>query len=127
MEIILLKKILINFRIYDDYGDGICCSSGSGYYKLTTDQSVVMVNQTTFNGYYDSYTFSLGTLLAAEDVKKGNVEKLVNNQHRTFSSVNYFFSNTTHYKSVKSGFTRTTNNNQINVFFFSYFQDSFSW
>ena len=74
----LTNNTCYSFRIYDDYGDGICCSSGSGYYKLTTDQSVVMVNQTTFNGYYDSYSFSLGTLLATEDAKKVNVELFPN-------------------------------------------------
>ncbi|PPZ90846.1 hypothetical protein C3729_10510 [Cloacibacterium normanense] len=63
-----------SFIIRDLYGDGICCDAGSGYYKLSTSSGTVMINQTSFNGYYDSYTFSLGTLLAAEDVKKGNVE-----------------------------------------------------
>lgn len=70
----LANNTCYSFRIYDDYGDGICCGSGSGYYKLTTGTGTVMVNQTAFNGYYDAYAFSLGTILAAEDVKKVNVE-----------------------------------------------------
>ena len=70
----LANNSCYSFRIYDDYGDGICCASGSGYYKLTTDKGTVMINQTNFNGYYDSYAFSLGTILATEDAKKVNVE-----------------------------------------------------
>jgi hypothetical protein len=70
----LANNTCYSFRIYDDYGDGICCDSGSGYYKLTTDTGTVMVNQKSFNGSYDAYAFSLGTLLAAEDVKKVNIE-----------------------------------------------------
>jgi len=29
------------FKIYDGYGDGICCSYGSGYYKLSLDDEVL--------------------------------------------------------------------------------------
>jgi len=29
------------FRIYDSYGDGICCSYGNGYYKLLLDDKVL--------------------------------------------------------------------------------------
>ncbi len=32
-----------SFIIYDDYGDGICCGFGEGYYTLTTDDDTIIV------------------------------------------------------------------------------------
>ena len=57
------------FKIYDTYGDGFCCDYGNGYYKLTTDSGVVMVNQNTFNKDKEIYPFILGTLSTQENNK----------------------------------------------------------
>ena len=59
------------FKIYDTYGDGFCCDYGNGYYKLTTDSGVVMVNQNTFNKDKEIYPFILGTLSTQENNKLG--------------------------------------------------------
>ena len=42
------------------------------------------------------------------------------------TTANNFISNTAHYKFIKSSFTRTSDYNQINIFFFSNFKNSFS-
>ena len=59
------------FKIYDSYGDGFCCDYGNGYYKLTTDSGVVMVNQNAFNKDKEIYPFILGTLSTQENNKLG--------------------------------------------------------
>ena len=59
------------FKIYDTYGDGFCCDYGNGYYKLTTDSGVVMVNQNAFNKDKEIYPFILGTLSTQENNKLG--------------------------------------------------------
>ncbi len=87
------------FKIYDTYGDGFCCDYGNGYYKLTTDSGVVMVNQNTFNKDKEIYPFILGTLSTQENNKLGvnifpnpavdvlNITKVSNNATFTIYNV----------------------------------------
>ena len=87
------------FKIYDTYGDGFCCDYGNGYYKLTTDSGVVMVNQNTFNKDKEIYPFILGTLSTQENNKLGlnifpnpvndvlNITKVSNNAAFTIYNV----------------------------------------
>ena len=51
------------FKIFDSYGDGIT----NGYYKLTTSTGDVMINKTDFSSDFDSYSFTLGTLLSTSE------------------------------------------------------------
>ena len=102
-----------SFRIHDSYGDGIA----PGYYKLTTNSGVVMVNQTAFNGSYDAYAFSLGTLLATEDAKKINLQIFPNpasdilNITKVSSSANYNIYNASGQLVTKGNIY----NNKVNV------------
>ena len=102
-----------SFRIHDSYGDGIA----PGYYKLTTNSGVVMVNQTAFNGTYDAYAFSLGTLLATEDAKKINLQIFPNpasdilNITKVSSSANYNIYNASGQLVTKGNIY----NNKVNV------------
>ena len=102
-----------SFRIHDSYGDGIA----PGYYKLTTNSGVVMVNQTAFNGSYDAYAFSLGTLLATEDAKKINLQIFPNpasdilNITKVSSSANYNIYNASGQLVSKGNIS----NNKVNV------------
>ena len=102
-----------SFRIHDSYGDGIA----PGYYKLTTNSGVVMVNQTAFNSTYDAYAFSLGTLLAVEDAKKVNLEIYPNpasdilNITKVSSSANYNIYNASGQLVTKGNIY----NNKVNV------------
>lgn len=87
------------FKIYDTYGDGFCCDYGNGYYKLTTDSGVVMVNQNAFNKDKEIYPFILGTLSTQENNKLGvnifpnpvndvlNITKVSNNATFTIYNV----------------------------------------
>lgn len=103
-----------SFRIHDYYGDGIV---PGGYYKLTTNSGVVMVNQTAFNGSYDAYAFSLGTLLATEDAKKINLQIFPNpasdilNITQVSSSANYNIYNASGQLVSKGNIS----NNKVNV------------
>jgi len=45
------------FKIYDSYGDGICCSYGSGYYKLSLDDEVLKEGGSF--GSLDEYFFEI--------------------------------------------------------------------
>ena len=87
------------FKIYDTYGNGFCCDYGNGYYKLTTDSGVVMVNQNAFNKDKEIYPFILGTLSTQENNKLGvnifpnpvndvlNITKVSNNATFTIYNV----------------------------------------
>lgn len=62
------------FKIFDSYGDGFCCDYGNGYYKLTTATGDVMINKTDFSTDFDSYSFTLGTLLSTSENLKATAE-----------------------------------------------------
>jgi hypothetical protein len=46
VEELCLPPGCYKFVMYDDYGDGLCCSWGSGYYKLYYDGT--LIKDTTF-------------------------------------------------------------------------------
>lgn len=58
------------FKIFDSYGDGLI----DGYYKLTTSTGSIMINKTDFSSDYDSYSFTLGTLLSTSENLKASAE-----------------------------------------------------
>ena len=37
-----------DFIIYDEYGDGICCTYGSGYYEITDTDGAMLVEGGAF-------------------------------------------------------------------------------
>jgi len=37
------------FKLYDDFGDGICCDYGNGYVRLTAADGTVLINTGNFN------------------------------------------------------------------------------
>ena len=47
------------FVIYDDFGDGICCSDGAGKWQLTKDGSTIATSNGRF-GYWEEYDFAVG-------------------------------------------------------------------
>jgi len=48
------------FVIFDDYGDGICCSEGAGNWKILKD-GVQIKSSTGQFGYWEEYDFTVGS------------------------------------------------------------------
>ena len=67
------------FVIYDDYGDGICCSEGAGKWQLLRDGSTIKTSNGRF-GYWEEYDFSVGSARLSGDphrVDPKDFDKLV--------------------------------------------------
>ncbi len=50
---------IYTFVIYDDYGDGICCSEGAGQWVIAKDGSTIATSTGAF-GYWEAYDFAVG-------------------------------------------------------------------
>ena len=48
------------FVIFDDYGDGICCSEGAGNWKILKDNVQIKSSNGRF-GYWEEYDFTVGS------------------------------------------------------------------
>lgn len=57
------------FTINDDYGDGICCSEGAGYFNLKTSSNVVIATGASF-GDGMTTTFGTSSALGLDDAVK---------------------------------------------------------
>lgn len=68
-ENICLPDGCYTFNIHDTYGDGICCSYGNGFYKVTNSNGDVLVNGGTF-GYEESKNFCINDAPAPDDCNK---------------------------------------------------------
>ncbi len=62
------------FTINDEYGDGICCTYGNGYYNLKTADNTIIVSGTNF-GSTAAKTFGVSTL-GLDDVNS-NLNQIV--------------------------------------------------
>ncbi|MEN0004619.1 MAG: redoxin family protein, partial [Bacteroidota bacterium] len=72
-EITLPASGCYNFLIVDDYGDGICCSYGSGSYELIDGTGVVLASGSSFttslNNFYEAnLVTSTNQLTAISDI-----------------------------------------------------------
>jgi len=56
---------------FDSYGDGICCTQGSGYFKLYNQNGDELINGGAFF-YENSYSIQVGSLNIIENTKKEN-------------------------------------------------------
>ncbi len=65
IEIPLPGDDCYNFKIYDAYGDGICCTEGDGYYKISDQLNNILQEGGAF-GYEEVKYFSL---LNADTIK----------------------------------------------------------
>ncbi len=56
-----------NFKIYDDYGDGICCGYGSGSFLITDSNGGVLSNGGAFGAQADD-PFEVTALVGVEEI-----------------------------------------------------------
>lgn len=70
------------FVIYDDWGDGICCDYGYGYYELVDEDGFIIVESDGYYGFYESqflcFEEALGCLIkeTKEDTKAAKAMKV---------------------------------------------------
>lgn len=75
------------FEIYDSYGDGMCCSYGSGFYSITTGTTTV-TNNNNFTGTQDTKAFSV-LATGIEDFSSVSSMNLYPNPFSGVATVNY--------------------------------------
>jgi hypothetical protein len=60
------------FTIFDDFGDGICCTYGQGSYALTTSNGQIIANGGAF-GAFEKTTFGIDLTMSSEDFLVKNI------------------------------------------------------
>ncbi|MCB0792343.1 MAG: T9SS type A sorting domain-containing protein [Flavobacteriales bacterium] len=75
------------FAIYDAYGDGICCSFGNGYYKLSVNGNVVV--QGGQFGTEEIKPFTTDMLAGVEDLALANSLSIYPNPTTGLLNINY--------------------------------------
>lgn len=83
-EVFQLAPDCYTFTIFDSFGDGICCSNGTGSYTLETDEGIVIGQGGNFDDI-DSVTFSLSAPASAESIIKDNFKVYPNPSSGVFT------------------------------------------
>lgn len=66
------SDLCYNFEIYDIYGDGICCTAGSGSYELRDANNTLLASGGDF-GSVSSDNFFNGNLLSVNEISKEQI------------------------------------------------------
>ncbi len=65
------------FVIYDDYGDGICCDWGSGWYRILDSNNSTIVSSNGQYGYWQEKDFCLGNARKGEAITTSDEKQRV--------------------------------------------------
>jgi len=88
LSIPIVNNECYSFTIFDDFGDGICCSEGQGFYELRTDSNQLIKAGATFASS-ETTTFGIDqTLSLSKDVFQ-NAFKLYPNPAHSLAHVTW--------------------------------------
>lgn len=77
IDLELESSMCYTFIINDEYGDGICCSFGDGYYKITAGEEILVFNNTFLT--HKMHSFYIDGLIGIEETNNPEL-KIVNSK-----------------------------------------------